>query len=155
MILQVVVGLWLCVVTLGATFLGAEWSRRRAYDTTASTLPAGKLETVKLRMISVPIVANGGIDGYVVMRPAYLAYSAELKSASVRPDDLVTDEAFRLIYAGAIPRDQSVAKQSFADLSAKITESVNKKLGQPVIKEILIQEFNFIHKTEVRKGQSP
>jgi hypothetical protein len=153
MILHVIIGLWLCAVTLGAAFGGADWSSRQAHSSTASKLPAGKLETVKLRTISVPIVANGDIEGYVVMRPAYLAYSAELKSASVRPDDLVTDEAFRLLYAGAIPRDQSLAKQSFSDLSARIAESVNKKLGQPVIKEILIQEFNFIHKTDIRKGR--
>jgi hypothetical protein len=155
MIQLVAVGLWLSIVALAAAYGGAEWAARKTNAVHGPDAKDGKLETVKLRMISVPIIAAGDIEGYVVTRLAYTAHAAELKAAVLKPDDFVADEVFRVIYAEWVPRDKSLMRQDLTALTKNISANVNQRLGQAIVRDILIQDLNFIPKKSIRMGVSP
>ena len=62
MIKLILSGLWVCLVTLASTYAAVSWLAPRAPEPETQTQKLqGGLESVKTRMISVPVVADGAI----------------------------------------------------------------------------------------------
>jgi hypothetical protein len=103
-------------------------------------------------MISVPVVADGGIRGYVVAQFAFTAPARLMKQLSVKPDLYVLDEAFQLIFSGELIDFRQFKKQDLPSLGKKIAENVNSRLGVRVVEDVLVQELNYVPKDSVRGG---
>jgi hypothetical protein len=136
MIKPILTGVWVCVVTMGAAYVGATWQKPSA--SAAVTDPhdrqaSGDLAPIRTRMISVPIVADGGIRGYVVAQFAFIASAKLIKHMPIKPDLYVVDEAFQLIFSGEMVDFRQFKKQDLPALGRKIAENVNKRLGQQVV----------------------
>ena len=114
----------------------------------------GELTPIRTRMISVPVVADGGIRGYVVAQFAFTAPAALMKHLSVKPDLYVLDEAFQLIFSGELIDFRQFKKQDLPGLGKKIAENVNKRLGTRVVEDVLVQELNYVPKDHVRGGSN-
>ena len=151
MIKLILCGLWVCLVTLGSTYAAVSWHTARAPQPEAQKLFGG-LETVKTRMISVPVVADGAIHGYVMAQFVFTADAKVMKNLSVKPDVFLLDEAFKAIYGGETVDFRTFKKQDLPALSKQIGDSVNKRLGVHLVDDVLVQELNYIAKDHVRGG---
>src|SRR6476660_2064878 len=101
MIKAILTGLWVCAATMGAAYLGAIWQRPAAAVADKSGHGASSdLVPIRTRMLSVPVVAEGGIRGYVVAQFAFTAQAKVMKEMPIKPDMYVLDEAFQLIFSG-------------------------------------------------------
>jgi hypothetical protein len=154
MIKPILTGMWVCAVTMGAAYVGATWQRpaAAASDHRPGRHASGDLAPTKTRMISVPVVADGAIRGYVVAQFAFLASAKVVKHLPVKPDLFVVDEAFQLIFSGEMIDFREFKKQDLPALGKKITENVNKRLGERVVEDVLVQELNYVPKDNVRGG---
>jgi hypothetical protein len=153
MIRPILTGVWVCAVTMGAAYVGATWQKPAAAATDKHDAHASSdLAPTRTRMISVPVVADGGIRGYVVAQFAFIASAKLMKDMPVKPDLFVVDEAFQLIFSGEMIDFRQFKKQDLPALGKKITENVNKRLGQQVVEDVLVQELNYVAKESVRGG---
>jgi hypothetical protein len=152
MIKPILTGVWVCVATMGAAYLGVAWQRPAAVPKPHDHGSSSDLTPVKTRMISVPILADGGIRGYVVAQFAFTAPAKLMKELAVKPDLFVLDEAFQLIFAGELIDFRQFKKQELPALGKKIADNVNKRLGMHVVEDVLVQELNYVPKDNVRGG---
>jgi hypothetical protein len=153
MIKPILTGVWVCAATMGSAYLGAAWQRPAAVTTERQDHGSSSDSTpVRTRMISVPVVADGGIRGYVVAQFAFTASAKLMKHMSVKPDLYVLDEAFQLIFSGDMIDFRQFKKQDLPALGKKIAENVNKRLGVHVVEDVLVQELNYVPKDSVRGG---
>lgn len=155
MIKIILCGVWVCAVTLLSSY-GAVWWQMRsqpaaAHEPEKATAPSG-LESVRTRMISVPIIADGNIQGYVMTQFVVTVDSQVSKRLSVKPDMVFLDEAFKVIYAGEAIDFRHLKKQDLPGLSKTIVENVNKRFGVKAVDDALIQELNYLPKERVRGG---
>src|SRR6185436_11363685 len=149
MIKPILTGVWVCAATMGSAYLGAAWQRPAPVVTTDRQDNHGQssdLTLLRTRMISVPVVADGGIRGYVVAQFAFTASAKLMKHMSVKPDLYVLDEAFQLIFSGDMIDFRQFKKQDLPPLGKKIAENVNKRLGVRVVEDVLVQELNYVPK---------
>jgi hypothetical protein len=151
MIKLVLSGIWVCLVTLLSTYAAVSWHAAQVTKADAPKVFAN-LESVKTKMISVPVVAEGAIHGYVIAQFVYTVDGEVMKRLSVKPDVFVQDEAFRVIYGGQNVDFRHFRKQDLPGLAKQITAGVNKRLGVDVIHDVLVQELNYLDKSEVRGG---
>ncbi len=152
MIKLILAGLWVCLVTLASTYAAISWHTKHAPQQGESQKLFGGLESVRTKMISVPIVGDGGIHGYVMAQFIFTVDAKVMNRMSVKPDVFLLDEAFKAIYGAQNIDFRSFKKQDLAGLSKQIAESVNKRLGLALIDDVLIQELNYIGKDNVRGG---
>lgn len=149
MIKLLLLTIWVSVLSLSANYAVAYWKAHRA--TTSETKAAHALEQRKTRIINVPILADGRVQGYVVAQFAYTGEAAALKATTVSPDGIILDEAFRLLYA---EEKTDFRKLQRADLN-RIVETLKARVVERVppelVKEILVQEFNYVAKDDIRK----
>ena len=91
-----------------------------------------------------------------VDRPADLVavFTVDAKTVrqlSVPPDPFVVDEAFRRIYSEERIDFKNVRKQELASLLKAIKQDVNARMQANIIQDVLIEDFNYISKDDLRK----
>jgi len=62
----------------------------------------------------------------------------------------VVDEAFRQIYGDTTIDFRKLARYDINGRLAQIRAKVNERLGSDVVKDVLVDELNFVAKREVR-----
>ncbi|MFC0217203.1 flagellar basal body-associated protein FliL [Pseudochelatococcus lubricantis] len=144
----VLIGLWVCVVTLVSAYGVASWSSSQAKKKEEAPYLEG-LEFRKLRLINVPIVADNAVKGYVVAQFVYTADARTLREISIPPEPLIIDRAFRLIYDDTDRKFDGVNKKDLNKLTGAIKVEVNKMFGADIVSDILIEEFNYIDRKEI------
>ena len=153
MIRLILSGLWVCLVTLASTYAAVSWLAPRAPEgeTHIQKLNGG-LESVKTRMISVPVISEGAVHGYVLAQFVFTVDGKAMKHLVVKPDVFLLDEAFKAIYGGESVDFRHFTKRDLQALSKQIGDNVNKRLGARLVEDVLVQELNYVAKDHVRGG---
>ena len=152
MIKVVLLGVWICAVTLGSAYGVITWQQRSATKAEAESHEPAKLEQHTTKMINVPIITDGAVQGYVLAQFVFTLEADKLKGLSTNPDLIVVDEAFKLIYAGDVVDFRHLRRTDINALSKIILENVNKRLGQHLVHEVLVQELNYLPRDQLRSS---
>lgn len=153
MIKIIFAGLWACLVTLAASYAAVSWQAGHAAPHAEPERLYGGLETVRTRMISVPIIRTGAIQGYVMAQFSFTADAATLKRLSLKADVVVLDEAFKAIYSEDTLDFRDMKKQDLGGLAKRIVEGSNQRFGTKIVDDAFIQEFSYVPKDGIRSGK--
>ena len=180
MIRLLLCGLWVCLVALGSTYAVVSWpaattaapeahaaakapdkahdkpgkghaASGKGHGSKTAGLPDG-MEAIKTRMISVPVVADNAVQGYVMAQFAFIVDGKVMEHLAIKPDVFLVDEAFKAIFEGSSIDFRRFKKQDLRGLTKEIAGNVNKRLGVRLIDDVLVQELNYITKDQVRGG---
>ena len=151
MIKVLLVGVWVCVVAMGSTYASVVWHASRPPPLEGDRPDEG-LETLKTRLISVPVIAEGAIHGYMMAQFAFTIEGKTLKQMAVKPDAFLIDEAFKILYGSNLFDARQVKPEELAAVSKMIMDNTNRRLGGSVVRDVLIQEFTYLSKDQVRRG---
>jgi hypothetical protein len=153
MIRLIATGIWICVVTVLASYAATLWHAPPAKEDGATKLFGG-LESMETGVISVPVISNGSVQGYVLAQFTFTMKSEALGRMSVKPDVYLQDAAFRAIYSGEAAALRGAKKQDLEALTATIKRRVNERFGDQFVEDVLIERLTFVPKEEVRDGAS-
>jgi flagellar basal body-associated protein FliL len=147
----ILLGVWLCMVTLGAAYGVMTWQKQKTAAETAhaSNAPA-TLEQLQTKMLNVPIIRDGAVQGYVLAQFVFTVESSKLKELSTKPELIVVDEAFKLIYTGEAIDFRHLRRNDIGALSKLIQDNVNKRYGEKLVHEVLVQELNYLPRDQLR-----
>lgn len=145
----VMIGVWVCLAALGSSYAAAYWTSGRP---TAEEEPYLEgLEYRKLEPVTIPMVAEGSIQGYVVAKIVYTADAATLRDLKVEPDPFVIDAVFREIYTNGQVEFGKLSKYNLPEIALSVKETTNEKLNYAVIQDILLEGLNYIDKNDMRR----
>lgn len=143
------VGLWVCVVTLLSSYGAVLWmTGARAQPDEQAYLEG--IEYKKVEPLTVPMIKDGRIQGYIVARFVFTADARTLRTMSVTPGIFVADEAFRYIYSTDRIDFGSIKKYDLLTMSADIKQNVNTRLNTEIVQDILIEDLNYVHRADIR-----
>jgi hypothetical protein len=150
MIKLVAAGLWVCILTAGTSYAVAYWKEN------GSLLPVKEefidgLQYQKTRALSVPMVENGSVQGYVVARFVYTVDGRTLHQLTVPPDPFVVDEAFRRIFADDRLDFHKLARYDLSILTTGIKQRVNERMQADIIQDVMVEDFNYVSRDEFKK----
>ncbi|NJM34068.1 MAG: hypothetical protein HC850_04390 [Rhodomicrobium sp.] len=145
-------GLWICAVTLGSAYGAMIWSVQQESEAAQSKNDAEEIEQIKTRMITVPVFAEGALRGYVLAQFVFEISAAKTKEMGIKPDLFLVDEAFKVIYSGEAMDFRNLRKKDVAALSELIKKKVNARFGDDFVKEVLVQELNYMPQERLRGG---
>ena len=74
----------------------------------------------------------------------------QLKKLPINPETYLLDEAFKTIYAGEKVNFKQMKKQDLPSLAKMLGENVNKRLGLPIVQDVLIDQLAYIPQKDVR-----
>jgi hypothetical protein len=144
------VGIWACLVTLGASYATVLWQADAPVDAKADEFFGG-LDYVKTSPISVPMLSEGEIKGYVIAQFVFTVDGATLRKLSVPPDVFLVDEAYRAIFASGDKIDfKRLDKYNVDELTKQMAAKVNERFKTELVKDVLVEQLNYLAKDEVR-----
>jgi len=149
MIKTIGIGLWVCAVTLGAAYFGSMPAEHPAAD----AAKVNAVELIKLKPITVPIISNGSVEGYLFAVLNYNVDKSKLPATVPNVDPVLQDESFRTLYGVEAGKFKKPRKSDLAEISQMLVEVMNKRIGGEAVKEVLIEELSFIPKDKARAGR--
>ncbi len=146
MIRIALIGLWICGVALGSLYF-AVWQN----SATAAVAPQSSeaLDDGKTDVFSVPVIINNAVQGYVVTQLAYTLDKTVKASVNVPVSYFINDEIFKQFY-GHYSDAKDVQRVQFDDVKKSIIDGVNARFPQPLVKDLLVEQFNYISAKEIR-----
>lgn len=141
--------IWICVVTAASIYVGGTFKLGQA-ETAEGRKGVEGLEPKKTAAINIPMIVNGSIEGYVVAQFVYLIDAKNAKELSVPPEAFIADEAFRTLYADQMDFNH-LEKYDVAALTQELVRKVNQRLGGDIVKDVLVEEFNYVPKHDISK----
>lgn len=139
--------LWICIAMAVSTYVAASWKAGAEYGAAEEGYVG--LDYQKTRAISVPMIAEGAVTGYIVAQFVFTADARTLKSLPVPPEVFVVDEAFRIIYSDETLDFENLEKYDLDGLTTRIREATNMRFEADVVKDVLLEELNYLSKDEI------
>ncbi|RCW82245.1 hypothetical protein [Phyllobacterium bourgognense] len=146
MIRIVLIGLWICAVALGSLYL-AVWQNSATAAVAPNTQEA--LDDGKTEVFSVPIIVDNAVQGYVVSQLAYTLDHTVNASFKIPVSYFINDEIFSQFY-GHYSDVKNIQDVKFDDVKKSIIDGVNARFPQPLVKDLLVEQFNYITAKEIR-----
>lgn len=151
MVKTALIAVWACVVMASAVYATVLLNTGPSEDAKTEEFFGG-LDYVKSDIISVPIISEGKIGGYVVAQFVFTIDGTILRQLSVPPNLFILDEAFRALFAGEVVDFQNMKKYDLDGLKKRIVGNVNTRFKADLVRDVLIEQFNFIPLDKVRYG---
>lgn len=136
---------WFCVV-MTCTSLGVLKAGLLVRHGDATQKNA-QVETIKLPPVSVPLLSEGEVRGYILARFAAVVAG---RDASAKIDVYIIDEIFRSLYGLAPRQVQTDETGQIATLTKGIIDRVNTRLGASQVRELLVLEWTWVSKQDAR-----
>jgi flagellar basal body-associated protein FliL len=149
MIKTLLTGVWICIVALGSTYSFFQMNSSGSSDA-ASQEESEAVVFIKTDMVSVPVIKDGKVQGYLVAQLSFAVNKAESAKLAFEPAPYLIDVAFRTLYENSVIDFEKLRPQDLTALAKKISEGANAKLGSKVVKDVLMNEINYIPRDEVR-----
>jgi hypothetical protein len=141
-------GVWVCGVTLASSHIAATWWAGAPPAVETPFLEG--LDYEEVSPLNVPILANGEVQGYVVAQFVFTADARTLRQMSVKPNAYISDEALRAIYSNTKIDFAKLERTDIDAIVLAVKTNVNKRLGGELVKDVLVKEFNYVRKDQLR-----
>lgn len=148
MIKLLAIGVWVCIASLGSSYVVATLRSGGSEPAKEATYFVG-LDYKKTDSITVPIVAEDRIEGYVLARFVYTIDGEVAARLAVPPDPFILDEAFRAVYSVSGFDFEHPEQYDLAALTGSIRDNINKRFGEDILRDVLVDQFDFLPKNEI------
>ena len=142
MIKTLLVAIWCCASLVGAHY-GATlvMAMQAQKDATPENLA---YETRKSRELSIPIIRDGAVKGYVVVQLNYVVDLAIAKKLPAPPEAFVVDETFQLIYGDEKIDFSHLDRLDLGRMTETLIQRINTRLRVNVITDMGVISMNFL-----------
>jgi flagellar basal body-associated protein FliL len=147
MIKMLAVAIWASVIAALAGSFAAHWQAAKASPQKADAIEH-VYEYRKTKVINVPVIADGALLGYVLVQFLYGLDTSAGDKLAISPDAVIMDEAFRALYGDSHLDFRHLEKYDIDGLTKKLATSLNARLGDGTVKDVLIQDFSYMPKNE-------
>jgi hypothetical protein len=151
MIKFIVAGLWICAASIGAVFFSFQWSGAKDAPEPPPALFGG-LDYVKTEVLSVPVLKQGGVVGYFLAQLVYTVEPERAKKLSVPAETLFSDELYTYLFANPGIDFTETKKLDLDQFRNGVREAINKRLGEELIHDVMIEQVDYLSKEEIRNN---
>ncbi len=152
MIKLLAVGVWVAGIALGSSYVMASITSDGPEKPPEPTYFEG-LDYRKTDNITIPMIATGKIQGYVLARFVYTIDGKTIAQMKVPPDAFILDETFRRVYSTDGFDFDKPSRFDLTNLIQSIRDAVNARYGQDVVRDILVDQFDYVAKKDIRNGR--
>jgi hypothetical protein len=149
MVKMLALAIWATAIALFASSAATRWQADHAPGAAAQHASGDHTyEYRKSRVINVPIIGDGALLGYVIVQFQYGLDPKAAEKASVSPDAFIMDYAFRTLYGDPNLDFRHLEKYDITGLTVQLTQMLNERLGEGMVKEVLVQDFSYMPKEQ-------
>ena len=150
MLKALIIGIWGCLIAAGSSYAVVFLQTKKAPVETAA-VPADKLERRKAPPLTVPVVVEGRLQGYLIVQLALMGPAAAMKAQAIPPEVLLSSEAFTMLFSDERIDFRKLEKYDLRAFSSEAKDRLVKRVGDGVVTEVMVDDFNYVSKDDLRK----
>jgi hypothetical protein len=153
MLKLVISGIWVVIVALIAVYFSVQMAMAPKVDEAAAARKAAE-ETIRGELTSLPVIDGGAVKGYFLTRLSYVVDKVKMAAIHVPIDVMITDELYTRVVGDRmidLEDRSSFDVEAFRNL---IKEAVNKRLGEEVVFDVLIEQIDYLSKEDLRASMA-
>ncbi len=155
MIKPLLLALWVCGVVFASSYVVADMKASAiAPAEEADGAPVEGIEYRSLAALTVPMIGDGEVTGYVVAKLVYTADAQGLAGLQIDPGAFVSDEAFRTFYTDAKVEFGKVSRQNLDEILAAIRTRANERIGLELIQDVLVEQIDYVDRASLMQPTS-
>jgi hypothetical protein len=147
MLRLVVTGVWVILVTAGATFASVHLGKR---SMEAAPHEDAGVEEMNSELTSIPVMRGGDVVGYVILQLSFAADRALLGQKKFDPMPYIRDAAFRVIFTAGDVDFRHLRTGDLDRLTDAVGKEANRRLGTDLVRQVLFQQLNYVKKEDIR-----
>lgn len=151
MIKALFAGCWGAIVALASAYAVIAWQPGNAPP--AGDEAGAAVDQIKTKLISVPVITEGKVQGYVVAQFLFEVHRDKAVQIPDQIENLLRDGAFRVLYAGERVDFRKLQKHDLEALSKTIVETINARVNQRLVRAVLIQNLNYLTSEDIRASR--
>lgn len=142
------IGLLTCFTAFFATYGGFYYRTRPT--PLAPEAYAHQDKTRELKTITVPIIRDGLIRGYISADFSIIGPETSPHPQNPEIDSYALDEAYRIIYTEADINFENIRKTDLNRLTSNIKIRVNARLHREALQDVLIRSFHYVSRDQAQ-----
>jgi len=136
-------GVWILLITLASVYFSLKMASAPKVDTAAAEREAA-MEFVSGYTTTVPVISEGGVNGYLLTKLAYKA-NKELAAKQVVPlPEMITDELYTLLVGKKMIDIADVGSFDLEAFRGIVKEGLNRRFGAGVIDEVYVEQIDYL-----------
>ncbi|KQW31711.1 hypothetical protein ASE36_05650 [Rhizobium sp. Root274] len=144
------IGLWVCIVTLGAVYGSIYLATAPAAPSAEAEKPA--LELVRGEPITIPVLAGGDVQGYFLTRISFMMDKEKIKGQKLPVTEMMTDELFTLLVGNKMVDIANVGAFDVMAFRDEVKTEMNARLGEGMVDQVMIEQLDYVSKDAARKA---
>ncbi len=149
MIKIILVGVWVCAVTLGTVYFSVQYAS--APTTPDDGKPKVAAEYLPGELVTVPMIADGAIKGYFINKLSFNADKEKLKLIQTPLKETLTSTLFDILVGAKMIDIPNMRNFELAAFKTAIKDGVNKELGDEIILEVYVEQLEYLSKEDVKR----
>jgi hypothetical protein len=149
MLKLVAIGVWVILVTAGATFGSVYLAGASQEEAGADPVDEG-VEELKSEMTSIPVVRGGEIAGYLILQLSFASDRRLLEEKKLDPMPYMKDAAFRAVFSSSDIDFRRLDGADLDRLTTAIAKEANSRIGADLVRSVLLQQLNYVRKEDIR-----
>ncbi len=156
MLKLVISGIWVAIVALIATYFSVQMALAPKEDEASKAAAARKAaeETVRGELTSLPVIDGGLVKGYFLTRLSYVVDKGKAATVHVPLDVMITDELYTALVGDKMIDLEHRDSFDVAAFREMVKEAVNKRLGEEIVFDVLIEQIDYLSKEDLRAGMA-
>jgi flagellar basal body-associated protein FliL len=119
-------------------------------DAAAVEEPGSTIENISTELTAVPIVKEGKVAGYMVMKITSRVDKSKLKYVDTLLNPYLNDAVFRAAFDFASGGVTEVTSKHVQQLAESVAGIANARLGGAVVLDVHLEQFNIVSSDEIR-----
>ena len=158
MIKPLLLGLWVSGVVFASSYVVADMKASAiAPPQEEEGAHVEGIEYRSLPPLTVPMIGQGEVTGYVVAKLLFTADAHGLVELPIDPSAFVSDEAFRTFYTDARVEFGKVSRQNLDEILAAVRTRSNERIGLDLVQDVLVEQLDYVDRKSLvpPTGQPP
>ncbi|WP_321337591.1 hypothetical protein [uncultured Cohaesibacter sp.] len=143
--------IWIGAVSTLSAYISGHWINNKSFAELSGIPLQEGMDFEKTRAISVPMITDGKVRGYIVAQFVYTIDSTTLRELAIPPNPFIVDEAFRTIFNDTSIDFDDLKTYDIDKLTTHIRDSVNERMQAKLVHDILVEEFSFFPDSSINK----
>ena len=148
MVRMLLLGLVVVLATLGGSY--AAMKLPQGSSPSADHSASEEVAVTKIDPVSVPVVRDGKIQGYVIGRFAFSTGVGEIRKNKDALVLYINESIFRSVYEEEGIDFSTLKIVQVEALIRRIVEKANARIGRATIREVFVESLNFLPHDAVR-----
>jgi hypothetical protein len=146
-----IAGIWGVLMMGGGIFVGQVLSQSAPAPEQGKPKDVG-FQQLTTELTGAPIIVEGKVLGYLVFRIHSEVDTSKLPNEKFEVAPFLLNAAFQTAYELYQDGFQKIGPHDLEKITSQISERVNEKLGAETVKDVQIDQFNYVPMDKVRQN---